>query len=233
MKPGGAIRRVWAWRNRSGWPVLLALLAITVLDDARAEVLTIYYEYDFLPKDAPEVVHFLYSHVEHLLLVPAFVLWLLGRQRAFRVCQILLLGLVTYFLAMDVIMLIITLPTRANEAGAFALLWDAFLVWTANLMIFATWYWTVDRWGPGALTSNPSAPRDFWFPEQDRAILGGEHWQPGFIDYLFLAFNTSTAFSVTHTQFVSPRTKVLMMMQAITSLIIVAMLAARVVNIIA
>jgi hypothetical protein len=223
---------VWAWRKRSGWPVLLALLAITLLDDARAEVLTIYYEYDFLPEDAPAVVHFLYSHVEHLLLPLAFVLWLLGRQRAFRACQMVLLGLVTYFLAMDVAILIITLPTRANETGALALLWDAFLVWTANLMIFATWYWTVDRWGPGALTNNLSAPRDLWFPEQDRAILGGEHWQPGFIDYLFLAFNTSTAFSVTHTQFVSPRTKVLMMMQAITSLIIVAMLAARVVNII-
>jgi hypothetical protein len=37
---------------------------------------------------------------------------------------------------------------------------------------------------------------------------------------------------VTHTQFVSPRTKVVMMLQATTSLIIVAMLAARVVNII-
>jgi hypothetical protein len=233
MKPGGAIRRVWAWRKRSGWPVLLALLAITVLDDARDEFLTIYYAYDFLPDDAPGVVHFLYSHGEHLLLALAFVLWLLGRQRAFRVCQMVLLGLVTFFLAMDVTFLIITLPTRANETGAFALLWDAFLVWTANVLIFAAWYWTVDRWSPGALTSDLSAPRDLWFPEQDRAILGGEHWRPGFIDYLFLAFNTSTAFSVTHTQFVSPRTKGLMMLQAITSLIIVVMLAARVVNIIA
>jgi hypothetical protein len=232
VKLDGVLSRVWAWRKRSGWPVLLALLAVTLLDDARSEVLTIYGEYHVVPEDAPGVILFLYTHGSHVLLALAFVLWLFGRQRAFRVCQLALLCLVTFFLAVDVTMLIKTLATRANESGAFALLSDAGLVWTANLVIFATWYWTVDRWGPGALTVDSSAPRDFWFPEQERAILGGEHWRPGFIDYLFLAFNTSAAFSVTHTQFVSARTKVLMMVQALTSLIIVAMLAARVVNII-
>src|SRR5438067_5873083 len=232
MKPGEAIRRVWAWRYRPGWPVLLALVALTALDDTRYEVLTVYQAYELVPEDQT-VLYYLWWHGGHLLLALAFVFWLLGRQRAFRVCQLALLTWATFFLVVDVTVLIQTLPTRANESGAFALLWDAFLVWTSNVLIFAIWYWTVDRWGPGALASDPSAPRDFWFPEQDRAVLGGEHWRPGFIDYLFLAFNTSAAFSVTHTQFVSPRTKVLMMAQATTSLIIVAMLAARVVNIIA
>jgi len=232
MKLGGAASRVWAWRKRSGWPVLLALLVVTLLDDARSEVLTIYQVYDVVPEDSPGLVHVLYTHGSHMLLVLAFVLWLLGQQRAFRVCQIVLLSAVTFYLAVDVTMLIRTLSSRTSESGAFALLWDAFLVWTANILVFATWYWTVDRWGPGALASDPSAPRDFWFTEHDRAVLGGEHWRPGFIDYLFLAFNTSAAFSETATHFVSPRTKILMMLQATTSLIIVAMLAARVVNII-
>jgi hypothetical protein len=138
--------------------VLLALLAVTVLDDARSEVLTIYEAYHVLPEDSPEVVRFLYTDGSHVLLALAFLLWLFGRQRALRACQLALLGLVTFFLAVDVTMLIGTLGTRANETGAFALLWDAFLVWTANVLIFATWYWTVDRWGPGAPASDPRRP---------------------------------------------------------------------------
>ena len=221
---------MWAWRNRPGGPVLLALLVVIALDDARYEILTVYQTYELVPEDQT-VLYYLWWHGGHLLLALAFVFWLLRRRRAFRVSQLGPLGWATFFLVVDVSVLIQTLPTRAPESGALALLWDAVLVWTANILNLATWYWTVDRWGPGSLASDPSAPRDFWFPEQDRAVLGGEHWRPGFIDYLFLAFNTSTAFSVTHTQFVSPRTKVLMMLQASTSLIIVAMLAARVVNI--
>src|SRR3954447_19103912 len=231
MKLDGAIRGVWAWRKRSGWPVLLALLAVVALDDVRYEILTVYQTYELLPEDQT-ILYYLWWHGGHLLLALTFVFWLLGRQRAFRGGQLAVLAWGTVFVVVDVTVLIETLPTRPNETGAFALLWDAFLVWTSNVLIFATWYWTVDRWGPGALASDPSAPRDLWFPEQDRAILGGEHWRPGVIDYLFLAFNTSAAFSVTAAQFVSSRTKVLMMLQATTSLIIVAMLAARVVNII-
>ena len=161
----------------------------------------------------------------------AFLFWLLERQRAFRLTQLGLLGWATFFLVVDVSVLIHTLPTRAPETGATALLWDALLVWGSNILIFATWYWTLDRWGPGALPSDPSAPRDFWFPEQDRPILGGEHWRPGLIDYLFLAFNTSTALSPTDAPVLSPWAKLLMMLQATISLTVVVLLAARAVNI--
>jgi uncharacterized membrane protein len=63
--------------------------------------------------------------------------------------------------------------------------------------------------------------------------LGGQvtrGWSPGFLDYLFLAFNTSTAFSPTDTAFLSRRAKVLMMLQALQSLLILAVLVARAIN---
>ena len=55
-------------------------------------------------------------------------------------------------------------------------------------------------------------------------------WSPAFVDYLFLAFNTSTAFSPTDTMVLSRRAKALMMMQSLISLVVIAVLAARAIN---
>jgi uncharacterized membrane protein len=58
-----------------------------------------------------------------------------------------------------------------------------------------------------------------------------EQWSPDFIDYLFLAFNTSTAFSPTDVPVLARWAKILMMIQSLLSLLIIALLAARAVNI--
>ena len=231
MTLDGALRRIGAWRSRPGLSVLLALLVLTALDDIRANVLTIY-EGIHVAEEFGPIVRFAYTDGSHVLLAVVLVCWLLGLQRAFRATALGLLGLVTFFLALDVGMLIAMLGRRTSEGGAFALLWDAALVWTANVLIFTLWYWMVDRWKNGTSGRAATTPHDFWFPQQEHPALGGEHWQPRFIDYLFLAFNTSAAFSVTHTQFISARTKVLMMVQALTSLVILVILVARVVNVI-
>ena len=61
---------------------------------------------------------------------------------------------------------------------------------------------------------------------------GGEStdWYPGFIDYLFLAFNHSTAFSPTDTGILSRKAKVLVMIQASISLMAVAVIIAKAIN---
>ena len=53
---------------------------------------------------------------------------------------------------------------------------------------------------------------------------------PGLIDYLFLAFNTSTAFSPTDTMVLARRAKVLMMLQSVISLTTIVVFAARAIN---
>jgi hypothetical protein len=66
----------------------------------------------------------------------------------------------------------------------------------------------------------------------DAKIAAGEmEWEPTFVDYLFLAFNTSTAFSPTDVPVLSRWAKVLMMIQALNSLVVIALLAGRAVNI--
>jgi uncharacterized membrane protein len=55
-------------------------------------------------------------------------------------------------------------------------------------------------------------------------------WLPGFLDYAFLSFTTGTAFSPTDTLVLSHRAKVLMMVESVTSLTAIVVLAARAVN---
>jgi hypothetical protein len=61
--------------------------------------------------------------------------------------------------------------------------------------------------------------------------LAQHKWKPGFVDYLFLAFNTSTAFSPTDVPVLSRWAKLLMMVQSSISLSTIAILAARAINI--
>ena len=76
----------------------------------------------------------------------------------------------------------------------------------------------------------------FLFPQltlsaNARRAAGAEDWRPNFVDYLFLAFNTSTAFSPTDVPVLSSWAKILMMVQSSISLATLAMVAARAVNI--
>ena len=66
---------------------------------------------------------------------------------------------------------------------------------------------------------------------QDGQRATGSDWSPRFIDYLFLAFNTSTALSPTDTPILSRWAKILVILQALISLTLVAVLAARAVNV--
>ena len=67
--------------------------------------------------------------------------------------------------------------------------------------------------------------------QQAKRDMGEQCWSPGFVDYLFLAFNTSTAFSPTDSPVLTTWAKLLMMIQALISFATVALLAARAVNI--
>ena len=110
-------------------------------------------------------------------------------------------------------------------------------LWISNILVFASWYWRLDAGGPHAREAR-GAHTDgaFLFPQmtlnrQTRTDLHEQGWSPGFVDYLFLAFNTSTAFSPTDCPVLTRWAKLLMMVQSLISLATVVLLAARAVNI--
>ena len=121
-----------------------------------------------------------------------------------------------------------------------ALLKSATVLWTTNVIVFASWYWRLDAGGPNRRERNDAHTEGaFLFPQMTFAAPNGddvtiaEHqgWRPHFVDYLFVAFNTSTAFSPTDTPVLSKWAKLAMMLQAIISFTTVVLIAARAVNI--
>jgi hypothetical protein len=99
-----------------------------------------------------------------------------------------------------------------------------------GLLTFALWYWEVDGGGPPHRHATKRGSTDFAFPQRVLAEPALEGWMPDFLDYVFLAFNTSTAFSPTDTMVLARRAKVLMMWQSAVSLTTIAVIAARAIN---
>lgn len=117
------------------------------------------------------------------------------------------------------------------------LLRSAALLWVSNFLVFASWYWRLDGGGPHERAlKRGHTDGAFLFPQmtmhpEAKSAAGEEEWEPNFVDYLFLAFNTSTAFSPTDVPVLSRWAKILMMIQALISLLVLALLAGRAVNI--
>ena len=92
-------------------------------------------------------------------------------------------------------------------------------------------YWLIDSGGPDARLNNKTTYPDFDFPAMDESAPVRPNWHPDIIDYLFLGFTTSTAFSPTEAMPMTPRAKVLVTLQSSISLITIAIVAARTINI--
>src|SRR5215813_5488311 len=169
------------------------------------------------------------------LLIPTVITHYIGKNRlsaafGFAVSCVLTVGLIV-----SLFLLIGALP--AHKTPPETLLVSAASLWATNILVFALWYWRLDAGGPHqrdkrARHSNGA----FLFPQMmmsEGALkdAGQQNWSPNFFDYLFLAFNTNTAFSPTDTPALARWAKGLMMLQSLLSLLIIALLAARAVNI--
>jgi hypothetical protein len=133
---------------------------------------------------------------------------------------------VTAGLAISIALLVITLPTNRH---ANTLLSSAALLWCSNILVFALWYWEIDGGGPHRRLHSGHQASDLMFPQQLDGNKAG--WVPQFVDYLFVAFTGATALSPTDTYPLTRKAKTLMMIEAMLSIIIIILLAARAINI--
>lgn len=104
-------------------------------------------------------------------------------------------------------------------------------IWLTNVIVFALWYWEFDRGGPGARAAAKKNIPDFMFPQMSDPDLAPPHWSSSFFDYLYISFTNSSAFSATDVLPLTRWAKALMLLQSVTSLIVVALVIARAVNI--
>jgi hypothetical protein len=204
------------------WPALVAMLAIGGLYYAMPSALTV----------GPD---WLVLVLVLALGLPAVMTHRAGHWRLGHALGYAMNGVVTLSLIVSLGLLVSRLP--AKKESPKELLVAAGALWISNLLVFACWYWRLDAGGPHERALQGShTDGAFLFPQmmlepELRREMGEDKWKPGFIDYLFLAFNTSTAFSPTDVPVLSRWAKALMMIQSAISLATIALLAARAVNI--
>lgn len=204
------------------WPAFVAILAVGGLYAALPDALTM----------GPS---WLYPAVVVSLLVPTIIAHHTGRHRLNTILGYAVDTVLTTGMIASVYLLVSALPTR--EEAPQALLLSAACLWITNILVFALWYWRLDAGGPHQRDRRARHVQgSFLFPqmtlsEETLEKLGQQNWSPNFVDYLFLAFNTSTAFSPTDVPVLARWGKILMMIQSLLSLLIIALLAARAVNI--
>jgi uncharacterized membrane protein len=204
------------------WPATLALLGVAGLRLA-------------LPESLSAGPDWLLILIVTALLIPTIVARLRGMHQLNSVLGYILTSVVTLDMALSLFLLIKALPSHKESPKD--LLISAGALWITNILVFASWYWRLDAGGPRARElRGVHTDGAFLFPQMtldqsSKREMGEECWSPGFIDYLFLAFNTSTAFSPTDCPVLSRWAKSLMMIQSLISFATVALLAARAVNI--
>jgi hypothetical protein len=152
-------------------------------------------------------------------------------SRVLRMLGLTLAGLLSLANAGSVARLVIGLVngTQGNTPGP--LLVTGAMIWLTNVIVFGLWYWEFDRGGPVARAHGTKLYPDFMFPQMTSPDLAPSDWEPMFGDYLYVSFTNATAFSPTDVMPLSRWAKAAMAVQAGISVITVALVVARAVNI--
>jgi uncharacterized membrane protein len=190
-----------------------------------------------------------------LWVAPALVLGLLvplsilvprrhRETRRTRFASILLIAVVNFFNVASIFLLIYAFlhPSKTIVPTASDLLLHGMEIWLTNILVFALWFWELDGGGPDTRAHATAAievrDADFLFPQMGLMVAGGScdflppTWKPMFLDYLYVAFTNSTAFSPADTMPLSILAKMLMLLESLISLVTIAVVIARAISLI-
>ena len=150
-----------------------------------------------------------------------------GHRRA---VTLSLLGLVSLANALLLLSVVGSLVRGVENSGAQLLL-KAIAVWATNVIAFGLWFWAFDRGGPVRRLEPSPPPPDFQFPQMENPQLAALDWSPHLVDYIYLSFTNSIAFSPTDAMPLSRWAKLLMLCESAVSALTVLLVAARAINI--
>jgi hypothetical protein len=210
-------------REESRWPPALAIVVVLCLAAA-----------------LPGHVYMLPVWVSRVaalaVIVPMAVVALTtGNTLWLRIERIIIMLLATAYVVntiaelADMIGVIALHPSGGN---AFSLLSSSVAIWVANVLTFSLLYWQIDRGGPYARASKLSVKPDWVFPQPAVPEDVPPDWRPLFLDYLYLGYNTATAFSPTDALPLTHRAKMLMMIESTISLLTMVIILSRAINVI-
>ena len=203
------------------WPAMLALIAALLL-------------YVTLPEHLTLGPPWIFAVIELVLIVPIAIAFPRRRHDEpawLRTVAIVLIAIINAANVASLIFLVRYLLTAGQRVTGLELLVSSMEIWFTNVIVFALWYWELDRGGPTARLMPSDRKPDFLFPQTLTPSIAPTGWRPQFLDYFYVAFTNATAFSPTDTMPLSQTAKMLMAVQSLASLLTVALVAARAVNI--
>jgi uncharacterized membrane protein len=217
--PAASWRR--ATRGESRWPAVIAVVTASGLQMALPEWLSL----------GP---HWLLPALQ-LGLLCALVASSPGRlerrSAALRAGGLALAGLLSLANAISAALLVNELAHGSRAESAAALLLVSGSIWAANVLIFALWYWELDRGGPADRCHVVRMYPDFLFPQMQQPGLAPPVWTPLFTDYLYLSFTNAISFAASDVIPLTRWAKMMMMLQSAVSVAAIALVVARAVNI--
>lgn len=153
------------------------------------------------------------------------------RSRGLRASGVVLIGVLSLANAVSAGRLIVALTQgTATEDAGLLLRWGG-AIWLTNVVVFAMWYWELDRGGPAARALGEREYPDLLFTQMATPHVAPPDWEPLFLDYFYLAFTNATAFSPTDVLPLSRWAKMLMLIQSAVSVSTLVLVVARAVNI--
>jgi hypothetical protein len=214
-----------AWRSvtsgESRWPATAAILAAIVMQF-------------LLPDRLGELPRWLLPAIALVMLIGLAASnpkRIVRESNSLRTAAISLIAVLSVANAISGIKLVRGLirGTEGQEAGALLAIGGA--IWLTNVIVFALWYWELDRGGPVARAHGRRQYPDFLFAQMTVPDLAPPDWEASFVDYFYLSFTNATAFSPTDTLPMTAWAKLTMFAQSAVSLSTVALVIARAVNI--
>lgn len=205
------------------WPVAVTIISVVIL-------------LHFLPERVRMAPLWTPYAVGLLMLIPmAGVVLARGATRWQRIERWMIMVLVALSILGSLAILarmVETLALHAAEFDGLVLFASSIAIWATNILYFSLLYWQLDRGGPEARQADSAARQPDWrFPQDGNPPDVRPGWCPVFLDYLFLAFSTATAFSPTDASPLTVRAKLLMMLQSTISLLTLVVVASRAINI--
>ena len=182
----------------------------------------------------PESLRWVLAGLAVLLLIGVFVTKSARFERRTRVLRFVSLALIAVLSFANAIFgarLVADLVQGEGIREPSELLLTGAAIWFTNVIVFGLWYWEFDRGGPLERAAGTSPFPDFLFPQMTSPDLAPTDWEPGFVDYLYVSFTNATAFSPTDTMPMTRWTKLTMLVQSAISVVTVALVIARAVNI--
>ncbi len=206
--------------GESPWPAQLTVLAAICLQLA-------------LPKRLTVGPTWLVPGLEAVLLIGIFVATPRQLEHEHVLRRRVALGMTAFVSAANVYSLgaLTHFLLHHEVSDGRALIGSGVLIWLTNWLIFALWYWELDRGGPGVRAAGHAAAPDFLFPQMADDRIHPRGWRPTFVDYLYVSLTNAAAFSPTDTMPLSTKAKGVMGLQSLVSIVTIGLIVSRAVNI--